>query len=561
MPESQGSDSRLLIKIIDEKAKLIPTHTFMRYPCEDWEENGYQTMTWKDLAGAVNKVAYWLDEQLGNSTNNDTIAYLGPNDARYIIMLAGTIKSNRNLFIPDGRLTKEGATNLIQFTKCEAWFYAEEDDSLTRELGVFDSGLRMCGLPSLEWCLDSSTAKIYPYVKTFHDAKFDVVTIIHTSGTTGTPKPIHLTNGYYSAQLSYKELSRKHWPKGIVHDAWIGKSMLTSCPPQWLGGIKPLLLSPVFSDCSAIIPPADATSFGPSVFKKLMQMNMIDGIMCPPLTITQLYKDPESQALLKRLDYIIYVGASLDKSIGDDLSMHTKITSVIGSTETGPQVDLTYTDRKLWHTHAYVPENGNRMVPIERSHTVSDSSADLYELVLDRPKEGANLYQAAWWNPMWNGRNTIETNELYTPVKDSDGQTRWVFTARKDDLTKLSWLQKFHAHDIETQIKQHADVAEVLVGGEGRPAPFVIVEMNEGVLKDKGANRLLDELYNGVIAQSNEKDLDEIRIPKETVMIAKAEKPFKMSFKQTVKRKDVEKDYSQEIEEAYARLERSNGTK
>ena len=71
----------------------------------------------------------------------------------------------------------------------------------------------------------------------------------------------------------------------------------------------------------------------------------------------------------------------------------------------------------------------------------------------------------------------------------------------------------------------------------------------------KSEEQLLGELYASVIAGTNKADIDEIRIPKETVMIAKTEKPFKRNRKNAVLRKEVEQDYWEEIEQAYLQLE------
>lgn len=94
----------------------------------------------------------------------------------------------------------------------------------------------------------------------------------------------------------------------------------------------------------------------------------------------------------------------------------------------------------------------------------------------------------------------------------------------------------------------------VFVGGEGRPTPYVIVETKEGVLDRKSEEQLLEELYASAIAGTNEADIDEIRIPKESVIIAKKEKPFKRNLKSVVRRKEVEQDYLEEIEQAYLQL-------
>jgi hypothetical protein len=91
--------------------------------------------------------------------------------------------TKEKLFIPDGRVTKDGFKSLIEQTNCTAWVYAgDEAGGLAKEIGV---GLQLCEMPALEWCLDSDGGKGYEYTKSFEEAKWDVVLIIHTSGTTG----------------------------------------------------------------------------------------------------------------------------------------------------------------------------------------------------------------------------------------------------------------------------------------------------------------------------------------------------------------------------------------
>ena len=63
------------------------------------------------------------------------------------------------------------------------WLHAEDDSgSLSIEP---KAGLKIYGLPSLQWMLDSEKQERYPYDKTYEEAKWDDFVIIHTSGTTG----------------------------------------------------------------------------------------------------------------------------------------------------------------------------------------------------------------------------------------------------------------------------------------------------------------------------------------------------------------------------------------
>ena len=95
--ENENTQGKLLVHAIEEKAKWTPQHTWIRYPSSDWETKGHQTITWGQYAESVNKLAYWLDEQLGETDQNDTIAYFGPNDPRYGLLVPAAIKTGRKV--------------------------------------------------------------------------------------------------------------------------------------------------------------------------------------------------------------------------------------------------------------------------------------------------------------------------------------------------------------------------------------------------------------------------------------------------------------------------------
>jgi acyl-CoA synthetase (AMP-forming)/AMP-acid ligase II len=99
MSQTIPSQPRLLVNTIDAKAISIPDSPWILYAkSSSWEqEGGYQTITWKQFADAVNKTAFWLDDNLPQTPRSQTIAYLGPNDPRYYILLVATAKSKRRV--------------------------------------------------------------------------------------------------------------------------------------------------------------------------------------------------------------------------------------------------------------------------------------------------------------------------------------------------------------------------------------------------------------------------------------------------------------------------------
>ncbi|KAL2009196.1 hypothetical protein VTN00DRAFT_7390 [Thermoascus crustaceus] len=569
MAKDARHHNRLLVKVIDENAERTPEVILIRYAGSDWETAGYKTITWKQLAGAINKAAYWLDARLCIGRTH-TIAYLGPNDARYYFLLGGAIKTGRRLLIPDGRVTVEGTLSLLDQTQCNLLITADEQIEKAKELVAVRPELEIITIPSLEHFMDNESTPHYPYTKTWDETKDEIAYIIHTSGTTGRPKPIYHTNGFIGIWGTYEYLAQRHWPKRLTYDHIFDSCLLTTCPPQWIAGIASLFFT-AFNRAVIVTLPTDMV-FPLKVqdVVKIIQANHVTGLFTPPSLIEDFSHDETAFSVLKGLDFVMFAGAQLDQAVGDILSRFTNLHTVIGSTETGPQPSFQSADPSAWNTFDFIPETGARFEPVS-------GSDDLYELYLDRHPE-SELFQGGF--NVFRDRDSIPTHELYSPRVFADNTTRWIFHSRSDDLVKLSWLAKFSATDIEDAIARHPRVRSVYTGGEGRDVPFIIIELHDRHCLDENNNginnnnknntnnpspssqtELLDEIYNQAITAVNANGIGEICIPRETVMLADPAKPFPRTVKMTIIRKEVERCYAEKIEAMYRRWEEVRKTK
>jgi hypothetical protein len=89
--------AKLLIHAIEEKAIWTPHNIVIRYPAADWETAGYRSINAIQYAKAIDTVAHWLDSQLGSAADTNTVAYFGPSDPRYAIILPAVIKTRRRV--------------------------------------------------------------------------------------------------------------------------------------------------------------------------------------------------------------------------------------------------------------------------------------------------------------------------------------------------------------------------------------------------------------------------------------------------------------------------------
>jgi hypothetical protein len=90
----QVDSNRLLPRVIDLRAQTNPQELFAKVPAStSTYASGFRSVTNLEFSNAINKVAWLLQGQLGKSKDFDTLAYIGPNDLRYSIVVIAAIKA------------------------------------------------------------------------------------------------------------------------------------------------------------------------------------------------------------------------------------------------------------------------------------------------------------------------------------------------------------------------------------------------------------------------------------------------------------------------------------
>lgn len=83
---------RLMPVQIDDLARDHPGRLCASIPKSPNLADGYRDVTYADVARAINRAAAWIDNNYGISTNFATLAYLGPYDMRYFILMMAVSK-------------------------------------------------------------------------------------------------------------------------------------------------------------------------------------------------------------------------------------------------------------------------------------------------------------------------------------------------------------------------------------------------------------------------------------------------------------------------------------
>lgn len=59
--------------------------------------------------------------------------------------------------------------------------------------------MHLATIPELAELVEESPVEHYPYEKTYDEARFEPFCVLHTSGSTGLPKPIVIKHGWLTA--------------------------------------------------------------------------------------------------------------------------------------------------------------------------------------------------------------------------------------------------------------------------------------------------------------------------------------------------------------------------
>lgn len=102
---------RYLPNILDERAASGYARPVAMFPKYKDVTDGFRTISYAQLANAVNRACWWLEETMPSSEEKaGSFSYFGPNDLRYLIFMIATMKTGRKV---NSKLTWVGRALII----------------------------------------------------------------------------------------------------------------------------------------------------------------------------------------------------------------------------------------------------------------------------------------------------------------------------------------------------------------------------------------------------------------------------------------------------------------
>ncbi|AEO71525.1 uncharacterized protein THITE_2124010 [Thermothielavioides terrestris NRRL 8126] len=113
----------LLPNIIDRLARDLPDAVYGEWPVLPTSyDAGFYTVTYAQLANAVNGLAWWLIDRVGRpsvpTADTEVLAYMGPNDVRLTALMFAAAKTGYVVFLPSPRNSAAAHQALFETLRC-----------------------------------------------------------------------------------------------------------------------------------------------------------------------------------------------------------------------------------------------------------------------------------------------------------------------------------------------------------------------------------------------------------------------------------------------------------
>ncbi|KAL8341782.1 hypothetical protein RB601_005363 [Gaeumannomyces tritici] len=516
--------------LIRERASTISDAPLITYPnsavrCAEWVE-----YTARDLDTFVDEAAKELTRQglvpkERKSAKSEVVALLGHSDLDYAITILALTRMGFAVLFLSTRLHTEAYVSLLD--KCECFRivttskYADTVRSVRgtgRELETFDV------VPKAIYGLPSTTPRFEKQTE-FEDQSGVCAFIVHSSGSTGLPKPIFQTHRACLSNYQIGSGMRAFVTLPLFHN-----SGLSTTFRGIVAGRRTALYN-------AAIPITNANM--------LEAMRAIDpqSFNCVPYVLKILAETEEGIRALARCKVVVFAGSGCPDDLGDLLVDNgVPLIAHYGQTEMG---QLMMSSRDLATDKTW---NWLRPLPTAKPYLVMEAIGEgMYELVVLDGLPSKVMSNCD--TPAPNSYRTRDTFEKHPTMEDV-----WKHVGRLDDRLTLVNGEKVLPVPMENRIRLDERVQDCVVFGAGRAFPGLIVVRSENVPREWTDEQYLDAIWP-TIQSANEGAEKFSQIDRDMVQVLGVDTEYPRTDKGTIIRAASYKRFASLIDALYVRFE------
>ncbi|EKG10532.1 AMP-dependent synthetase/ligase [Macrophomina phaseolina MS6] len=522
-PETIPPEPRTVDELMRSRSRTDPDLPLISYPSSGIE---YVDYTPRQLDVFAYRVAQKYNESIPQRTSSNekpaVIGLLGPSNLEYLVTMLALTKLGHTVMFMSTRISQEAHASLLNAT-------GSRHMVIDKSFADMVAALKRDNIPDLA-VIPIAGAESYNQpvtaaddVDTRMDQHLDpeieqahVAWIIHSSGSTGLPKPIFQTQRAALKNYATNMNMRGFITLPLFHAHGIG-SLFRAVDSRKQIHLYNAALPLAKQYLTAII--------------KQHSFEIFYGV---PYVLNLLAEDEEGLDLLARFKIVMFGGSSCPDALGDRLTRHgVYLVSHYGSTETG-QLMTSFRPRDDAGWDYLRPSDAVK--PYLR---FEDRGGGLFECVcLD-----------GWPSKVASNRpdGAYATKDCFT--RHPTLPDAWKYYCRLDDTLTLNNGEKANPLQLEGAARQCPLVDEAVMFGAGKARlGLALVLSQEGGKMSREA--VLDEMFKA-IEPAHATLPAYAKIDREMVLVLPADTQFRVTDKGTVIRQAFYKQFAREIEAMY----------
>ncbi|KAF2438847.1 acetyl-CoA synthetase-like protein [Karstenula rhodostoma CBS 690.94] len=524
-----GSNDDILTidELIKRRAAELQKAPLLCYPREgltDHEEHSAEAIDRYVDAAVAALQQRGLQPADPNLKQAPSVGILAHSSLAFIITLLGLNRLGYAALLLSTRLASPALHGLLQAAECKTILTTSHFHDVFAEVQVLQDLTLIEMLKHEDYY--GVDAPVFHRKHDPHRENPKRAVIIHSSGSTGLPKPIYLTHRSCIATFAIHLDRKALMTQPLFHSFGFYetfRSIYSGKPMYYVNYNYPITKQNLLATLEHVKP---------------------DLLFCVPYVLKLLADSDEGIRSLADIDLIMYGGSACPDDLGDKLVRHgVNVCANYGATETGRV--MTSVRPKGDNAWNYL-----RILPQVRQFLLMDEIAPgIFECVaLDGLKSKSTINSD-------DPPNSFRTRDLF--MQHPSNPKFWKYVSRLDDRLTLVNGEKVLPIPIEGRIRQEGLVQEAIVFGDGKVVPGILI-----IKSDAAAEMSDDEFLQNIwpsVEDANSRAESFSRIPQDLVVVLPSGTKYAATDKSTFIRAQVYEQFKQKISDAYEKFENDTG--
>ncbi|KAH9944763.1 hypothetical protein B0H21DRAFT_862505 [Amylocystis lapponica] len=547
LPPLDGSIP-LFYGFLDFHARHNADKPFYVFPYPDTSSSNIVELSFLEFAHATHRVAHWL-RPTRSGTDGEVVAMIANCDVMYYVALL--IGMNRSGLVPfpmSPRNSAPAIASMIERTGCKRLIC---QPAFSKVIADVCAALPPLYTLKVDWIVPFSEIfptiglppntvappNPYPTAPRAHSAS-DIVQYLHSSGSTGFPKPI----AERQVNMLNNGIMLSHYRDKLVR--WGGMAL----PPfHFMGTVSQMIVPLISGQATALFPPcAPEPPLVPTPENTIetARRTHVTTVLAVPVFVEAWIRSEENVKFLAGLNEMMFSGGPLSPAASTKLAAAgVPLGTTYASTEAGIVARSISADDPALAGLSYPGPLWFRIIDRISPRWVPEGDGT-YELQL----LSCSTHQPCVEN-LPDGERGYATSDLFAPHPTIPDL--WRITGRKDDVIVLSTGEKTVPIAAEGHMNGHPFIAGAVMFGHGHEQVGVLIEPHSAHAVTPGDEEALVAFRDAIwpqVEEANHLVAAFSRVFKEMILVADPARPLPRAAKSTVIRKQALALYEKDID-------------